>query len=81
MIVTLKSEDSISERITIKPTIDKRVSVQQVEFGPIAPGMLKKVSVVVRSGSEEEEAKVKEDVQIVTKHDIYKVHIEAEILP
>jgi len=62
IIITLKNEDSMSHRITIKPTQDKRIVVQQVEYGPIAPGMIKKVSVQVRVPEDEPVGRISETI-------------------
>ena len=53
IMMTLKNEDSIAHRITIKPMNDKRVVVKQLEYGIIAPGMLKQVSVSIRVPEDE----------------------------
>jgi len=80
MVLTLKNEDSISQRLFIKPMLNKHVLVQQVEFGAVAPGMMKKVSVVIKS-NEDDDFSVKEDIQIVTKTDIFKIPVEAQVVP
>lgn len=80
MIITVKNEDSIATRINIKPTRDKRIIVQQTEMGAIAPGLTRKITVTIKS-SDEEKGFVKEEIQIITKSDIYKVPVEAQILP
>ena len=48
IIVTVKNEDMVGQRITIKPVTDKRILVKQEEYGIIAPGMMKKVIVTIR---------------------------------
>ena len=73
--VTIKNEDSLSQRIHIKPCQDKRLVVKQETYGPIAPGMTRKVLVTVMST---EPGKLKEEVQIVTKSDVFKLKVEAE---
>ena len=77
MTVTIKNEDSLSQRIHIKPCSDKRLVVKQESYGPIAPGMTRKVLVVINSS---EVGNLKEEVQIVTKADIYKLKVEAEFV-
>jgi len=47
MVLTIKNEDSLAQRVTIKPMTDKRIKFQQIETGPIAPGMIRKISVYV----------------------------------
>mmetsp|Transcript_5576 Transcript_5576/g.4244 ORF Transcript_5576/g.4244 Transcript_5576/m.4244 type:complete len:207 (+) Transcript_5576:4411-5031(+) len=81
MILTLKNEDSISQRVVVKPCADKRLAIQQLEFGPIAPGMIKKVTITVLSNSPEDDFNIKEEVQIITKTDIFKIPVEARVLP
>lgn len=56
---------------------DKRIQVLQIETGPIAPGMTRKISVTVRAN---EECNIKETLQILTKTDIFKIPIEASFL-
>jgi hypothetical protein len=80
MMVTIKNEDHIPQRIIVKPPVGNPfVKVQQLDYGPIAPGMLKKVKVVIVS-KEGEHALVKEILQICAKNDIYKIAISAEVL-
>jgi hypothetical protein len=55
ILMTLKNEDSIAHRIMIKPVSDKRVVVKQLEYGIIAPGMMKQVSVSIRVPEDETE--------------------------
>lgn len=77
LLLTLKNEDSISQRVTIKPMIDKRIQFQQQDTGPIAPGMTRKVTITVTSN---EECTIKDTLQVMTKTDIFKVPIEAQFL-
>jgi len=53
IIVTVKNEDMVGQRITIKPVADKRILVKQEEYGMIAPGMMKKVIVTIRVADDE----------------------------
>ncbi len=39
--MTIKNEDSVPHRITIKAMTDPRIVVRQEEYGIIAPGMTK----------------------------------------
>ena len=80
--VTLKNEDSIAQRVTIKPTMDKRVSVRQEEYGIIAPGMIKKVIVSIRVPEDEPNlpANIKDTITIVSKHDIFKLPVTATLM-
>lgn len=48
MILTIKNEDSLSQRIQIKPTQDKRIVVKQEVYGAIAPGMTKRLVITIR---------------------------------
>ena len=78
IIVSVKNEDMIGQRITIKPVTDKRILVKQEEYGIIAPGMIKKVIVTIRvSDDEQVPASIKDTLQIVSKHDIFKLPITA----
>ena len=81
MTVTIKNEDSLSQRIHIKPVADKRLIVRQESYGPIAPGMTRKVLVTLDLESEGTAAgDVREEVQIVTKSDVFKLKVEATIV-
>lgn len=53
IVVTVKNEDMVGQRITIKPVADKRILVKQEEYGMIAPGMIKKVIVTIRASDDE----------------------------
>lgn len=77
LVITMKNEDSVAHRIVLKPCGDKRVSGALAEMGPVAPGMTRKVVVTINAL---EEGGIKENLQIVTKSDIYKIPIEATIL-
>jgi hypothetical protein len=57
--------------------MDKRIQVQQIDTGAIAPGMIKKISVVIMC---DEECTIKETLLILSKTDIYKVPVEATVL-
>ena len=79
--LTIKNEDMIGHRVTIKPIQDKRILVKQEEYGMIAPGMIKKVIVTIRVPEDAEvPANIKETLTIVSKHDIFKVPITAKLL-
>lgn len=81
LTVTIKNEDGLSQRIQIKPTQDKRIVIKQEVYGPIAPGMTKKLIVTIRAGAVSEgKTQIKEEVQIMTKSDIFKLGIEAEVV-
>ena len=78
IIVTIKNEDMIGQRITIKPLQDKRILVRQEEYGIIAPGMIKKVIISIRVADDAETpVTIKDSLQIVSKHDIFKLPISA----
>jgi len=53
ILISLKNEDSVAHRIMIKPVSDKRVVVKQLEYGIIAPGMIKQISVSIRISEDE----------------------------
>ena len=81
VILTIKNEDSIGHRITVKPIKDNRIVVQQQEYGIIAPGMIKKISVIIRvSEDEQTPAAVKETLKILSKHDVFNIPISAHVL-
>jgi len=82
ILMTLKNEDSVAHRITIKPVSDKRIVVKQLEYGIIAPGMLKQISVSIRVAGDETDvpSKVDDIIQIVTKHDVFRIPVSANIL-
>lgn len=81
VILTIKNEDSIGHRITVKPIKDNRIIVQQQEYGMIAPGMIKKISVIIRIGEDEQtHATVKETLKILSKHDVFNIPISAQVL-
>ena len=79
ILMTLKNEDSIAHRIMIKPVNDKRVVVKQLEYGIIAPGMMKQVSVSIRVPEDEADvpSRIEDTIQIVTKHDLFKIPVTA----
>ena len=82
IVVTLKNEDSMAQRITIKPLNDKRVNVRQEDYGIIAPGMIKKlvVSISVKEDETNFPQSIKDTIQILAKHDIYKIPVTATIV-
>ena len=80
MIVTIKNEDALSQRIQIKPVQDKRLVVTQETYGPIAPGMTKKLVVVLQASVAESLGKLKDEIQIMTKSDVFKIPVEALVL-
>ena len=82
MTISVKNEDSLCQRIHIKPSQDKRLVVKQETYGPIAPGMTRKLIVTLLASNKDKETlgKIKEEIHIVTKSDIFKLNIEAEIL-
>ena len=80
MIVTVKNEDALSQRIQLKPTQDKRLVVKQETYGPIAPGMTKRLIVTLQASSADSLGKVKEEIQVMTKSDVFKLPVEALVL-
>jgi hypothetical protein len=76
MAVTIQNEDSLSQRIQIKPMNDKRIKITQFKYGPIAPGWTKEIIVAVNPSSV---GKIKDEIIIVTKSDIFKIPVEAVI--
>ena len=51
--LSVKNEDQVAHRITIKPIKDSRIVVRQEEYGIIAPGMIKKICVQIRVSEDE----------------------------
>lgn len=80
MTVNVQNEDSLSQRIHLKPLADSRVVVKQESYGAIAPGMHRKLIVTIKATAPDSLGKIKEELHIVTKSDVYKLPIEAEIL-
>jgi len=82
MIVTVKNEDSLSQRIQVKPTQDKRLVVRQETYGPIAPGMTKTIIIKIRASLPDAVSlgMIREEVHIMTKSDIFKLPVDATIL-
>jgi len=77
LVVTMKNEDSIGQRVNIKPLSDSRITAKQVDTGAVAPGMTKKILVTIHA---QEKGSIKETLHITTKADIFKIPIEAVIL-
>ena len=77
MVITMKNEDAVAHRVILKPLSDNRITASLVDMGPVAPGMIKKVSVMIYSPNE---GTIKDSLQIVTKADIFKIPIEATIM-
>lgn len=81
IVVTIKNEDMLAQRINIKPVNDKRILVRQEEFGLIAPGMIKKVIVSIRIPDDfDTPVVIKDTLQIMSKHDVFKLPISAKLL-
>ena len=62
MIITVKNEDSLSQRVQIKAVTDKRLVVKQESYGPIAPGMTKKIIVCIKATEGDSLGKIKEEI-------------------
>jgi hypothetical protein len=80
ILMTVKNEDSLAHRITIKPLKDTRIIVKQLEYGIIAPGMIRTISVGIRVADDERPCLIKDTVEIVSKHDIFKIPLTARIV-
>ena len=80
ILMTVKNEDSLAHRITIKPLKDTRIIVKQLEYGIIAPGMIRTISVGLRVADDERPCLIKDTVEIVSKHDIFKIPLTARIV-
>ena len=77
MYLTVKNEDSLSQRIQIKPLSDARIQIKQETYGPIAPGMTKRIIISVKAS---DLGKIKEELQVMTKSDIFKIPIDGIVL-
>lgn len=53
LTVSIKNEDALSQRVHIKPCQDKRLLVKQESYGPIAPGMMRKLLVTINTSADE----------------------------
>jgi len=61
--ITVKNEDQVAHRITVKPVKDKRIFIRQEEYGIIAPGMVKKICISIRVDEDEPTpAEIKETI-------------------
>jgi hypothetical protein len=78
--ISVKNEDQVAQRITVKPIADKRVVVRQDEYGIIAPGMTKTLTVSIRLPEGEPNGQIKETIQINSKTDVFKIPLTAEIV-
>jgi len=78
--ISVKNEDMVAHRITIKPIADKRIVVRQEEYGIIAPGMTKQIIVSIRVAEDETNGSIKETIQINSKHEVFKLPIAATIV-
>lgn len=78
--MSIKNEDSVPHRITIKPMADPRIVVRQEEYGIIAPGMMKQINVSIRLGEDVQNCIIKDTIQIVSKHDIFKIPVSATVV-
>lgn len=78
--VSVKNEDQVAHRITIKPMSDKRIVVKQEEYGIIAPGMIKQITVSIRCAEDAPNCSIRDTIQIVSKHDVFKVPVTAMVV-
>jgi len=78
--ISIKNEDSVAHRITIKPINDMRISVRQEQYGIIAPGMVKTVVVSIRVKEDEKPCALKDTIVINSKHEIFKIPVSANIV-
>ena len=72
LVITLKNEDSVPQRINLKPLSDPRITAQQIEMGLVAPGMIRKIAITINT---KELGSIKDMLQIVTKADVFKIPI------
>ena len=80
IVVTCKNEDMLPQRIIVHQAQDPRILVQQDAGGPIAAGMVKKISITIDTTKASESSVISDQFEIVTKTDIYTVPITATIL-
>jgi len=80
LTISVKNEDMVAQRITIKPMADKRVVVRQEEYGIIAPGMIKQLVVSIRVPEDEPNGTIKDTITINSKTDVFKIPLTATIV-
>lgn len=78
--ISVKNEDMIAQRISIKPMADKRIVVRQEEYGIIAPGMIKVLIVSIRVPEDEPNCTIKDTITINSKTDVFKIPLTATIV-
>jgi len=79
LVIRLKNEDPLAQRITVKPAECPCISITQNPFGPIAMGMTKEI-VVEFTARSEIMGQFDDQFEIVSKHDIYKIPVTANIM-
>lgn len=80
LTLSCKNEDMLTQRITVRNPQDKRIRVRQETTGPIAPGIIRRIIIEIVA-RDDDSGKIDDEVQIVTKTDVYKIPVFANILP
>ena len=78
-IITYKNEDQLPQRINLRQGSDPNIRVKNMNPGPIASGMTGKICVELKT-QDDKTGKLKDEFQIVTKSEIYKIPVFANIL-
>jgi hypothetical protein len=71
-VVRVKNEDTLPQRITIRQPKKSFIIVRQVEFGAMALGMTREITVSIKA-KEENLGTFLDYFEIISKHDIYRV--------
>lgn len=79
MKISVKNEDMISQRITVRPCQSKSCKVFQAEMGPIALGMTRDIIVQI-DASQDIQGIFEDKFEIVTKSEIFIIPVSAKIL-
>ncbi|EAR91082.3 hypothetical protein TTHERM_00430030 (macronuclear) [Tetrahymena thermophila SB210] len=77
--LVIKNEDVLAQRVTLKQPQTQHVKVFLNELGPIPMGLTREVIVRLNT-SQEIIGKFQEEFQIISKHQIYKIPIFANII-
>ena len=77
--IDIKNEDVLCQRIAVKRPKTNFVKAYLNEMGPIPLGITRKVIVQLRTTSDIR-GKFSDDFQIVSKHEIYRIPVSAQIV-
>jgi len=81
IVISVKNEDMLAQRIVLKQPSDKRFWVYQIIGGPIAPGMTRQIIVEFKTLEATKEETIVNEFQIVSKSDIFKIPIMVTLIP